>query len=1557
MIIKKANNNITSDCIKSTATDQDDPEILHYFKKTAADLKAIAPRAKDFLYFTTIMMHAAEASALDDNGEIKKTAKGEPVSVGWDVLDNGAWVWKSNDPNVRPYKNNNCFIPGTKILMEDGSVKNIEDVSVGDKVVTHKNRVRKVVNTFVHDVDEDIFNIKISRNRSISCTKEHPFLTIDFDKKDSNVYRNLASKKYSYSFKEANSVNKGDFLFAPVLKETSELNISENKARLLGLYAAEGSLFKRNGVIKGVIFTFGAHEYDNLAKECVDLLKSEYPTTNVKSKKIGSKTSVVISNQEFANLCKDHVGEYSLEKKLSKDIVFSNNNIKKPFLIGWLEGDGHIDKHSGKVVGTTVSANMASQVRVMLNSLKVNNCIYEEKPSISHIDGRKISGQNVFRIKFPYNEGVDLLKGSNKLSFEKVKNIKKVKMNHYNEDYSIHRVLSKNSMPYKGKVYNFEVEDDHSYVANDIVCHNCDIFPEAELIKAHKNWVGKPLCLDHQSQSVDHVRGIIVDTVYDHKGKRIIALCAIDKINYPDLARKVASGYATSVSMGTAVERAICTEAGCHAVARYEHEFCTHMKTKSCYGEINVGLNPIELSIVVNPADPRAKIRRVIASSNALAEYIDKKADTEEDYSEEEVNKLKSEVEELSEELDKIKEEAKCLEEEISEMKDEADKDISKEDDKNEESEEKKDEMEASDGDNLSLNKESDIKWTHGLNNKVVLLQEKLSYINNYISKIGLQKGHNEEQNMTKKEAYFLGGGGVNEPTPKQAKYPKEDADSIRNQDKQMVGQMNTGPVDGMHPGYESFGESEEARKKRLQRMAAEKEQRKLRREAAVQLAKEALAKRKEAYFLGGGGVNEPTPGKPKYEKEDSDSIRNTKDKQMVGAAPFPNTGPVDGLFPGDLEKKEKVSRAENLSGRFVKASKADGSDDLGASRWDIYVKQAGSDKRSLVLSATVAELAGDKVQALYPAIATEEYGKKIISTIRTAGLEAAKGIFKGAQTVPVIPAGPVAQEELAQKAAPVEFEEKVEDVDYSGETGESSDQLKDLVHELGNLHSDLEKAVDALEEEGAADTVELPMATASVSVEDIGKTLKVALLKEMKKSIASIEEVVDELKLIKEVGGSKLDNKTASVFSKVVKDSISDAKEAKERAYRNLASFVRYAKGVEALKKKAQISPLDVAHSVAEDASFANSTEADWVIDRGTGEFEPLNKGEFLLLKSGKPLPAGWEVKSVSDSAFADDKKSVGEKVVQDVEGESGYKGDREKHQEQDKANEAKDTKKYNKPDYKKEKLVDFGNAYDENDLKMNEDGSVEGSAKDIAEVLKSASKEERAALRIALAQKGVQFSDVLKAHKGGVKTKLDVKVTGDLDKVETLEEQHAKMLEVAEQKVPSKVRLAAEKIETLVKAGEINPNKDFPGLIAEGLDAAAVAYWKKYFAEAKDPASTQFVSDLVKDFNKKKASASEDAGKVKIARAYEAAYSMAERGIIGRDPASLRQQAEKLLSYSDENFEHFTSTLSRIQPKKASTVEVGVHDSVLDSIEVPSGKSENLTELFSSAFSGRKY
>ena len=49
------------------------------------------------------------------------------------------------------------------------------------------------------------------------------------------------------------------------------------------------------------------------------------------------------------------------------------------------------------------------------------------------------------------------------------------------------------------------------------------------------------------------------------------------------------------------------------------------MKNKTCYGEINVDLNPIELSIVVNGADPRASIKHIIAAANTLNTYVENK--------------------------------------------------------------------------------------------------------------------------------------------------------------------------------------------------------------------------------------------------------------------------------------------------------------------------------------------------------------------------------------------------------------------------------------------------------------------------------------------------------------------------------------------------------------------------------------------------------------------------------------------------------------------------------------------------------------------------------------------------------------------------------------------------------------------------------------------------------------------------------------------------------------------------------------------------------------------
>jgi hypothetical protein len=1130
---------------------------------------------------------------------------------------------------------------------------------------------------------------------------------------------------------------------------------------------------------------------------------------------------------------------------------------------------------------------------------------------------------------------------------------------------------------------------------------NSDVFPRSELKKAYKKWVGKPLCLDHQSQSVDMIRGVIVDTVYDDKMDRIVALCALDKKNYPDLAHKVASGVSASVSMGVAVGKAICTEKGCHRVARTESEFCQHMKARSGYGEINIDLSPIELSIVVNGADPKAKIRRVIAAADQMANYVDKQKLDESGITVEDAEVLKDGLESKIQEIESVEGNTEVLNNEGV---------IEPPYGHGGRSAENAPQTDTPTG-NVPQAGNTERFASDVLNR----LKEKVSqldaFINNMASvKMGRNTNNEDTVMANEKKAYFQGGGGVNEPTPGQVKYPKEEADSIRDkEDKQMTGQSDTGPVDGMHPGYESFGESEIERKKRLLRASDEQQARSLRREAAMNKAKEMIRQKREAYFQGGGDVNEPTPGKPKYPKEDSDKIRDKEDKQMTGESPFPGVGKIDGLY-GDDEKTKKMLNRAKLSASFIKAASPDGSDDLANCCWNVYAKD-DSGKR-LVLSAKVKDLAGPgRVNSLYAGIATQEYGRKMIQTIREAGIKAAQEIYspeEGATFNPAESAGaasPAADKvrdimnkyvckklpnESAFRAcseneakmfadnnmvAPLgyEFQAKAQasvkktaqpapgavpgqtpdagmpaaiptgpvdadpgadpagdDPGYAGETGSAVDTLKTNVDELGNLQAELQKGLETLEEE-KGELVEGPAAPAgAVTASAMRSKLNAALIKGFKQSIAETADVKEELELIKHVVSSGADAGNQELVKELYADAKADIKKVKANVHTMLESFVRYANGNALFAKVAQLQDVDMPLPS-----------------------EPLK---------GDDMPADdfdtflRDLNSETDNLAADDKKK---------KGKLPWDKDEDEDEEDEKEEKAKAKKEKEKEEEEEKKEKEEEEKEDEDDLKYDSAAkTLEGEPEEIKKAIAGMTRQERDLLRVKLAQKGIQFSDMLgKAHpKGGTTTQLDVKPTGAGAKVEDLEEIHDEAMRVA-LAVPKATKAAAEKIQMLVTAGEIDPAKDFPALIAEGLDSAAVAYWKKFWGEAKDPEASKFVGDLVKDYQTKKAAVDKQGLQVKIARCYEAAYSMAERGLISRDPRSLRQQSDRLMTYDDGPFEDFVKTINKLPIKQASVSDIasinGMQDSVVTATNAMSSVAapESLVDSFAQAFNGRKY
>ena len=1090
---------------------------------------------------------------------------------------------------------------------------------------------------------------------------------------------------------------------------------------------------------------------------------------------------------------------------------------------------------------------------------------------------------------------------------------------------------------------------------------NGDIFPEEELIRAHKKWIGKPLCIDHKSSSVDHVRGFIVDTYYDRKLKRVIALCALDKHNYPDLARKVSTGYSNSVSMGTAVGKAICYD--CATVAKTEADFCKCMKNKSCYGEINIDLNPIELSIVVNGADPQAKIKHIIAAANSLNAYVDQKeqelqklaevmysanvtvCDTSKDPNDSSYSQSHSISSSNFEELRKgIEDAVKSLEEFNAQAT--SAKTLSDESEEHEESEDLKDTDENAENESEDSQDHEDSKGglksassrdfhltaieldltLDAIKRKLAHIKENLTNLSNTFS----QKSNQKEEIMSgtrndnlNKRGYFQGGGGVNEPTPGQAKYEKDPLNEELREggDRQMVGHSpfpDVGSVDGLYPGV---SKSDLETKKMLAR--AQAEERAAKRAELVSKAKEALNK-KQAYFQGGGEGNEPTPGKRKYTPDPMNEDLRADDKHMVGQKPFPEVGRMDGLHPSpesaserdELKRKQMLSRA-GYTAKFIKAANVDGSHNPANSLWQVY-NQDGS----LVFSASVGELSGGKAIALYAGIATESFGKDLIKKVRSFGAEQTKSLYKLAQPAPAAPAeaAPAAPAPEAG-AAPAEAapaapapeagaapaEPAPED---TGKNGDPKEVVKDLAQKISTLASDLIEAVRVLTGEQAemGDLAELAGSeggdkVTTASLQKMRKELNGALISAMKESIATLRDHESELKTITSIyKKSSLNESNRDMVDSLVDDAVVDAKEAVADAFKLLEAFVKYARGTEAIVKRAQ-----------EEGMFDN--------DLDLGSVEYFNLDDLRDLSDGDDGGDDIDVDSILNEEMLDDDDLLNA----EDDGENGDVFEAHDHEAHEDENDAKFEAK--SPQAAKELAGVVG-----------PDDTISVSAG-------LNSKAARAAYRAKLAAE-LKFNPVLEDSAKHVE-----KTKGELGDVETVEQVHEKMMDVAT--APAKVRKEAEAIQKLVAEGKITPS-DFPALIANGLDEEAVKYWKQFFGEA-GPEGSEFANELVKEHAKAQLEEQMGAYRVKLARAYELAYEMLDRGLVARDRGALSSQVEEVMKWNDESFESVKRLVAKhsatSMTKQAGRIpQVGVFGA---ESALPTGGSEDFESQLAAAFS----
>ena len=241
--------------------------------------------------------------------------------------------------------------------------------------------------------------------------------------------------------------------------------LDERLMRLLGYYIADGyAVGNENN--RQVRFAFGAHER-RYAEDVRELIGAIFGYHGVTVREIPRHVlEVFVHNLAIARFFESLVPRGALHKKLPGYVLNQSKECLRQLLIGALRGDGCL-KDARRIAYKTVSPHLAHQLAEVfvrlgyMPSIQTYQNAREEWATSYHV---RIGGAQCARFAAEFPE----------LELEFPADLK-IKQDFFaDEQYIYANVLSAEvEHEQELEVFNLEVEEDHTYIANRVAVHNC----------------------------------------------------------------------------------------------------------------------------------------------------------------------------------------------------------------------------------------------------------------------------------------------------------------------------------------------------------------------------------------------------------------------------------------------------------------------------------------------------------------------------------------------------------------------------------------------------------------------------------------------------------------------------------------------------------------------------------------------------------------------------------------------------------------------------------------------------------------------------------------------------------------------------------------------------------------------------------------------------------------------------------------------------------------------------------------------------------------------------
>lgn len=377
----------------------------------------------------------------------RKACAGRPVGLAWFSPD--------------------CFPAGTLVLTRQG-YRPIEEINVGDEVLTHMQRWRKVTETSTSH--RPLLKIKGHGHPGLLVSPEHPF----YARHRQNIWNN-GRRSYDRvldpaDWAPASMLDKGWYWASPTVFPESEvpcvagrgMEIDVKLMWLAGRYLGDGWT-RLTDTRAELVITCGMHDIESLRERLKVWERSGnrcgFNELAWHERETSTAYQFSTNHQGLVKWLRQYFGHRAEAKGIPAWALGMSSELKQALIDGYLSADGWDQGSFGEAV--TVSKSLAFGMKALLNSMGKTVAVYK-KQNNNLIQDRVVNVRDSYSLRWRYSTD------------------EKHIQTFLEDGLEWCPVRSQTHECEEADVFNIGVDEDESYVVEGIIVHNCKHFSKAK---------------------------------------------------------------------------------------------------------------------------------------------------------------------------------------------------------------------------------------------------------------------------------------------------------------------------------------------------------------------------------------------------------------------------------------------------------------------------------------------------------------------------------------------------------------------------------------------------------------------------------------------------------------------------------------------------------------------------------------------------------------------------------------------------------------------------------------------------------------------------------------------------------------------------------------------------------------------------------------------------------------------------------------------------------------------------------------------------------------------